>query len=231
MLVLACTGCHQLIPEAPPPESPVLMPDDFAWDELDLAQTYTYIHNTKVDCGYMQNAIASTGRCVPQKKPYGSVIVCPLAKPASSLEIGCLENEHTPDLMVRMSFEYASSDIDFSSFGPCHMVADGPANNQDKRYKTDPGYKACLFEQTTPPGQLSAPKGSERPVGIYLDLSDHPLSAEELSQNAASLRFSVPVTLVLDTRFLDENMRQEAFQHITDIFNYYRAFKKPESEP
>ena len=231
ILMMCCgtMGCQLLFPEAPPLEDPILRPDDYAWDELDIAREYTYIHVPRIDCNSMQSAIDSTGRCLPEKRPYGSVIVCPLATPAKSLEIGCLDNEQVPDVMVRMVFEETASGIDFSELGPCTMVSAGPAGDQKMRYRTDIGYKACLFEKTTPPGQLAGAAGSERPVGIYLDFSNNPKSMSELNLQAQTLKFDAPVTLILDTRFLDENTRTAAFDHIHRIFDLYRKF--PPSTP
>ena len=218
-------GCQLLIPDAPPLENSILMPDDYAWDELDIAKEYAYIGVTRVDCGSMMSAINSTGHCLPEKRPYGSVMVCPLNKPALSLEIGCLDHDQVPDLMVRLVFEKSASAIDFSELGPCTMVSAGPAVDQKARYRTDIGYKACLFEKTIPPGQFAGSKGSERPVGVYLDFSENTESMDELTQKAKDLKFDAPVTLILDTRFLDENTRTEAFNHVHQIFDMYRRYK------
>lgn len=230
LMICGTMGCQLLFPEAPPLEDPILMPDDYAWDELDIAREYTYINVPRIDCNTMQSAISSTGRCLPEKRPYGNVIVCPLTKPAKSLEIGCLDHDQVPDLMVRMVFDNSESELDFSQLGSCTMVAAGPVDNQKMRYRTDIGYKACLFEKTVPPGQLAGSTGSERPVGVYLDLSENPKSMTELNQQAETLKFDAPVTLILDTRFLDENTRTEAFDHIDMIFDLYRKFAPPKPE-
>ena len=228
IFVFLLSGCQLLIPDPPPPETPILMPNDYAWDELDIAKDYTYIQTPRIDCGQMMSAVSSTGRCVPVKRPYGSVITCPLEPPASMLEIGCLDHDDVPDILIQLKFENSAESVDFSSLGSCLLVGEGPAADEPPRFKTDIGYKACLFETLTPPGQLVSSTKQQRPGGFYLDLSQNPKSVDDLKHQASSLVFDGPFTLVLDTTFLDNATRSEAFNHVNRIFDFYRSFAKPE---
>ena len=152
------------------------------------------------------------------------MIECPLQYPASSLEFGCIEHDDVPDLMVRMTFDIKAGTMDFSSFGRCTIVGEGPAAGQPPRFKTDSGYKVCLFDQTAPPGQLTDSGKSQRPGAFYLDLSDNAAPLDELTKQSQFTMFNPPVTLVLDTRFLATADREKAFNQVTQIFDYYRKF-------
>ena len=215
-------GCQLLVPEDPPLEIPYMTADDFAWDELDIAQEYTYIGVPRVDCGYMQTALSETGRCTNGTRPYGAVIECHLESPASILEVGCLSHDDSPDLMVRLNFESNAGDQDLSSLGKCTVVGEGPAAGEPARYVTDTGYKACLIEDAEFGGILVGTGKFQRPGGLFIDLSHTPQTLQELRSQTENMTFDARAEIVLDTRLMEESKRAEYFGAAGRIFDFYR---------
>lgn len=149
LLYCSLQGCFLLTPEDPPLEVKTLYPNDFAWDELDLAMNPDYYPDTPVDCASIQSILTATGRCLPKALPMGAAIECPLAYPAEKLLYACLTSgeEKVPAIYLRFRWNNTAKDIRLSEkFGTCTMAQAGPLAGEKMRYPTDPGYKVCLFE-------------------------------------------------------------------------------------
>ncbi|MBQ9816294.1 MAG: hypothetical protein IJM59_02340 [Proteobacteria bacterium] len=222
-ILLAANACNLLTPEDPPLEPKILNQTDFAWDELDIAVKYEFIQVPRIDCPKIQSELTGSGKCLPKTIPIGSGIECPLEYPAKSLFFSCISGEDAPIVFARLEWSDNAKNIDFSHpFGPCRFAQAGPLAGEPPRYTTDPGYKVCLFEKTPTPGSLRGQEGSERPAGMFIDLSQNTLSMEELNKYITLQFIDAPAAFVMDSRFLNEEERIQALKDVLTIFSFYR---------
>lgn len=226
VLISACvaaslSGCSLLAPEDPPLEPKMLYSDDFAWDNMEIAEKHSFIGVPRIDCPTLQTVLSDSGKCIPKSRPYGNVVECPVQFPAKTLEFGCLD---TDAVWLKMDFDEAVRAINFlEPYGPCQYVEDGPLAGKPERYPTDPGYKACLFTHFPIKGTLKGQPGELRPSGFFIDLANNPIRGEQLTF-AAQQYIDYPLTLIVDARLMDETERAEVMSHITGVFKYYRTF-------
>lgn len=224
-ILAACltTGCMLLTPEDPPHEPTELKPDDFAWDDIDIARDYTFIDVARIDCGSVRSELTGSGKCLPVKLPFAtSAIQCPLSYPADTLTFACIDKGDVPAVYVRFSFSKSAKNIDLTDFMPCEVVADGPLAGKAPRYPTDPGYHACLCQNTGTPGELLGEDSALRPAGTFIDLSQSPRTDQELQNLQKNHLLDGPFDLVMDSRFLDDQARNMAFKNLPALFGFYR---------
>ena len=219
---LLLTGCMLLTPEDPPQEPTELKPDDFAWDEIDIAQDYEYIDVTRIDCGTLRSKLTGSGKCLSVKLPFAtSAIRCPLSFPAESLTFACIDQDQVPALYVSFAFSKNAHNIDLSELMPCAPASDGPAAQKPPRFPTDPGYHVCLLQNATP-GELVQAPDALRPAGTYIDLSNTACTDADIQHLLNNHILSGPFDIVMDTRFLDEQARTKAFKDLPALFRFYR---------
>lgn len=225
-MILTQSACDLIIPPDPPLEPKALKPNDYAWDQLELTQTYDYIDVARVDCSKMLSVLTGSGKCLPVKLSVGSAIECPLTYPGKKMEMACLSDQNTvPAIYVRFEWDASVANLDLKqSFGACKFVSAGPAAGESPRYQTDTGFKACLFDEKAPYSVLHGDVVSARPSGLYLDISENPSSLAQLESQVSSVRFSAPAILTLDARFLNEKERIQALKDTNMIFSFYRGF-------
>ncbi|MBR4985775.1 MAG: hypothetical protein IKY83_08545 [Proteobacteria bacterium] len=220
---LLLTGCMLLTPEDPPHEPKDLKPDDFAWDEIDIARDYKFIDVTRIDCGSVRSNLSGSGKCLPVKLPFAtSALQCPLSYPAETLTFACIDKGDIPAVYVRFSFAETAKNIDLTALMPCEIVSDGPAAHKPPRFPTDPGYHACLCQNTGTPGALINAPDTLRPAGIYIDLTAAERSEQSLHNLQQNHLLDGPFDIVLDARFLDEDARTQAFKNLPELFSFYR---------
>lgn len=220
------SACNIIVPPDPPPEPKELHPDDFAWPQLDITQQYEFTNVPRIDCPKIESVLKASGKCNPVKLSFGSATECLLSFPAQKLQLACLTDQSSiPAVYLRMEFDESAKDIEFyPGLGACQLAGMGPAIGQTPRYATDLGFKACLFQSKTAYSKLYGTANDQRPVGLYLDLSSHPKTIDQLTSNVTTGRFDAPVSLMMDARFLDDKDRIQALKDIDLIFSFYRSF-------
>ena len=235
-------GCHLLTPGDPELDPPELIPEEVAWDKLDIARVMDFTQIPRIDCPIIKSALTGSGKCLPHKMTIGVGIRCPLVPPASELVFACLtpkdEPKGVPAVYFRMTWDRFAKDVAFDRYlGPCHVESAG-LTPETARYDTDTGYRVCIFDETTflrMPDVRQAPETArefvsavrpdpvfDRPMGLYLDMRDQAYADDVLSFMAQSRIFDGPLSIVLDSRFLTEDERKQALENVLVLFAMYR---------
>lgn len=223
-------SCDIIVPPDPPLESPIVFPDDFVWKQLKINREYEFIGVERIDCPKILSTLTGYGKCVPSKLPIANAVSCTLAYPASLLQIACIDIDDTPAIYAKIHWDKHAETIDFSRpFGPCTIVADGPAAHKKPRFDTDEGYKACLFQTFAPYSSLIGSKHDQRPMGLYVDLSHTTDKTYDDGMIADPPILHSPDALVLDARLLTRDERKLAFHDIFALFDFYASFASSSS--